>query len=289
MSKRKKNERREAGARRAPERRPWLAPVAGLIALACVAALIAAYANRDRPAPAATVPASGSLPSNAPPAAPPAAPAGSVPEPTETMEVAKAVVVAAELDFGGRVPSVAEALTQIERRSKPDDGRGRTFAVLDADGWPTPDGKLHLQMHVSSEKPGIGSLVFRRTGEVLWNSRILGSAAPLQKNLTILIDDGSGRMLTVDGTKAPPSVIEATVKETGAPVKQVWPDGTDRELTFVYSACGCPVKVMARRQGDRAVRAASTRLDGSLRASDLPVIFPDDPAAVATIAGLMRW
>ena len=60
------------------------------------------------------------------------------------MEVAKAVMVTAELDFGPKVPSIAEALNQIERRYQPDDGQGRTFAVLDAYGEPTPDGKLHI-------------------------------------------------------------------------------------------------------------------------------------------------
>jgi hypothetical protein len=61
-------------------------------------------------------------------------------------------------------------------------------------------------------------------------------------------------------------------------VRDVWPDGTDREVTFVYSACGCPVKVMCRRVGDKTIRT-----------SLLPVIFPDDPAAVTTISNLMKW
>src|SRR5262245_36872402 len=79
-----------------------------------------------------------------------------------TMDVAKAVMVTAELDFGTKTPSIAEALTQIERRYQPDDGQGRTFAVLDAYGEPTPDGKLHISMHVSSEKPGGGQLIFKK-------------------------------------------------------------------------------------------------------------------------------
>jgi len=49
------------------------------------------------------------------------------------------------------------------------------------------------------------------------------------------------------------------------------------------------VKVMVRRQGDRTVRVPSKRLDGSTRDADLPVIFPDDPGAVAVITRLMRW
>src|SRR5262245_13187734 len=84
------------------------------------------------------------------------------------LEVAHAVMVTVELDFGARVPTIAEALREVERRHQPDDGAGRVFAVLDAYGEPTPDRKkLHVSMHVSAEKPGVGSLVFKRTGEVL--------------------------------------------------------------------------------------------------------------------------
>jgi hypothetical protein len=199
---------------------------------------------------------------------------------TLTMDVNKAVMVTEELDFGGRPPSIAEALQQIERRYKPDDGQGRTFAVLDAYGEPTPDGKLlHISMHVSSEKPGMGELIFKRTGKVLWRSRILPTTLLTQpKNLTVLLDGGNGKTLTVDGSGNPASILDAKVKEMGAPVTAVWPDGLEREVTFIYSACGCPVKVMVKRVGDRTVRA-----------SELPVIFPDDPAAVEVIKRLMKW
>ncbi|MGF2076130.1 hypothetical protein, partial [Enterococcus casseliflavus] len=71
-----------------------------------------------------------------------------------TMEVAQAIMVTVELDFGPKPPSIAEALKDIERRYEPADGRGRTFAILDAYGEPIADGKLHMSMHVSSEKPG---------------------------------------------------------------------------------------------------------------------------------------
>jgi len=218
------------------------------------------------------------------PAQPSQSPASTPDQPTPasdlvTMDVAKAVMVTAELDFGPKIPTIAEALTQIERRYQPDDGQGRTFAVLDAYGEPTPDGKLHISMHVSSEKPGAGQLIFRRTGEVLWRGKINPTSQPIQpKNLTILIDNGKGTTLTVDGSTNPPSVIEANLKPGNLPVKDVWPDGLERELTFIYSACGCPVHVLAKRVGERTVRV-----------KDTPVIFPDDPAAVEVIARLMKW
>lgn len=200
-----------------------------------------------------------------------------------TMEVAQAVMVTVELDFGPNIPSIAEALKQIERRHEPADGGGRTFAILDAYGEPTADHKLHMSMHVSSEKPGIGSLVFRRTGEVLWRSRIiLGShseAPPLEKrSLLILVDDGAGKSLTIDGSNNPATILDANIKELGVALSSIWPDGTEREFTFLYSACGCPVKAMVRRVGNRTVRA-----------TELPVMFPDDPAALSVISRLMTW
>ena len=200
-----------------------------------------------------------------------------------TIEVKQALMVTVELDFGGTVPSVADALREIERRHQPDDGKGRVFAVLDGYGEPTPDGKkLHLSMHVSTEKPGIGSLIFKRTGEVLWSARIVAStnasAAFTGSQLTILIDAGDGRLLTVDGSGNPASILEASVKELGKPMSEVWRDGAEHEMTFIYSACGCPVKVKCRREGDRTART-----------KEMPVIFPDDPAVVEVIKRLMRW
>ena len=198
------------------------------------------------------------------------------------MGVNEAVMVTVELDFGPRIPSIAQALTEVERRHQPDDGKGRVFAILDAYGEPTPDGKkLHMSMHVSSEKPGTGTLIFRRTGEVLWQSRIVAGTktnAFSEKNLTILLDDGKGRAFMVDGSSNPANILDATIKESGVPMRNFWPDGAEREVTFLYSACGCPVKVMARRQGDLTERT-----------KQLPVIFPDDPAVVQLIAKLMRW
>lgn len=196
----------------------------------------------------------------------------------QTMEVAKAVMVTVELDLGKKIPTIAEALGEIERRHQPDDGQGRTFAVLDAYGEPTPEGKLHISMHVSSERPGTGSLIFKRTGEVLWTAKIIGQPVSSIKNLTILIDDGAGKTFTIDGSNNPQSILDAKIQGRSETVRELWPDKAEREFTFIYSACGCPVKVKVKRAGDKTIRS-----------SDTPVIFPDDPAAVVTISRLMRW
>jgi len=199
----------------------------------------------------------------------------------ERMEAAQAVMVTVDLDFGSRAPTIADALREIERGYKPDDGTGRTFAILDAYGEPTPDGKLHISMHVSSEKPGIASLTFKRTGEILWNSRIVPAThapASQAKNLLISLSDASGNSRLLDGSGGIASIMNAKVKDLGTTVRDYWPDGSDREVTFVYSACGCPVKIMARRTGERTIRT-----------KELPVIFPDDPGAVLSITKLMGW
>jgi hypothetical protein len=206
------------------------------------------------------------------------------------MNINTSVMVTVELDFGGPPPKVAAAMQEIERRSQADDGQGRTFAVLDADGWPTPQGRLHIQMHLSSEKPGFAWLVFKRTGEVMWRAKINPSSmAPGKKNLTIFVDNGKGSTWLIDGSNNPATILAANVKELSKPLQEVWPDATEREFTYTYSACGCPVKAMVKRQGDRTVRVPSKRLDGSTRDADLPVLFPDDPDAVVVISRLMRW
>jgi len=143
---------------------------------------------------------------------------------------------------------------------------------------------LRISMHVSSERVGAGSLIFRRTGETLWQGQFTPPgpgkkhAGTGGKNLMIFVNDGAGKLLTVDGSSNPLSILDATVMELGQPLKAVWPDGHEREVTFLYSSCGCPVKVMTRREGERTKRT-----------KDLPVIFPDDPAAVTVITTLMRW
>jgi hypothetical protein len=199
---------------------------------------------------------------------------------SNTNLVAHALMVTVELDFAGKPPGIAEALALIERRHAPDDGVGRTFAILDAYGEPTPTGKLHLSMHLSMEKPGAGSLVFRRTGEVLWQSRIAAEPGPPppERNLTVMIDDGSGKSWLLDGSRGVTHVLEVPLRQSNSVVRDLWPDGEEREFTFIYSACGCPVKAKVRRTGATTARS-----------SESPVMFPDDPAAMDVIRGLMGW
>ena len=200
-----------------------------------------------------------------------------------TLEVAQSVVVTVELDFGPRITSIADALNQIERLYAPSNGLGRTFAILDAYGESTTDGKLHISMHVSAENPGVGSLVFRRTGEVLWKSKIVPATSRTTssfagKNLLIMVSDGQGKPYLLDGSKGSPLILDATVRDLNIPVREFWPDGAEREVTFFYSACGCPVKVTVLRIRDKTVRT-----------KELPVIFPDDPVVAKAISRLMGW
>ncbi len=252
-----------------------LAIGAMILMLSAAAAIF--YRTFSTPAkPAATapsaVPTNAAQPATPPPAADPAAP--------NKMNIAQAVMVTEELDFGQPVPTIAQALLEIERGYVADDGVGRTFAVLDAYGEPTPAGKLHISMHVSSEKPGTGFLRFKRTGKVIWQARIgnPGDAPAGQKQLHIYVDNGAGGSLVLDGSRGGAAVLEVYLKDSTQKLRDVWPDKTVREFTYVYSACGCPVKVLVRREGERTQRV-----------EDTPVIFPDDPDVVQTIAGLMKW
>jgi hypothetical protein len=200
-----------------------------------------------------------------------------------TIEVAEAAMVTVELDFGRNPPGIADALREIERHYQPDDGVGRTFAIIEAYGEPAADRKLHISMHISSEKPGLASLVFRRTGASLWKTRIVPATHPPSssfagKNLSIMVDDGHGQPQLLDGSKKPTSIMDAVVHDSGVTLRDFWPDGEEREISFFYSACGCPVKVVARRLGDQTVRT-----------KELPVIFPDDVAVASTISRLMGW
>ena len=165
------------------------------------------------------------------------------------LNVNQAVMVTVELSFPKPLPGIADALRWVERRQQPDDGVGRVFAILDAYGEPTPDGqKLHISMHVSAEKPGVGSLIFRRTGEVLWQSRIVpgtNNNTFTGKGLTILINDALGNSAMVDGSGNPASILDAHLRNSKVLIRDFWPDGAEREVTFLYSACGCPVKALS--------------------------------------------
>jgi hypothetical protein len=197
-----------------------------------------------------------------------------------TNEVAQAIMVTQELDFGGPPPSIKDALKDIERRHEPEDGSGRTFSMLDAYGEPTSNGLLHISMHLSMEKPGTGSLVFKRTGQVLWKSKIVPavSSTPQPKTLTILMADNAGKTVMLDGSKGAAHVLDVPLQNSTARVREVWPDGEEREFTFIYSVCGCPVKAKVRRTGESTART-----------TEMPVMFPDEPDAMRAIAALMGW
>ena len=228
--------------------------------------------------PAAQTAPATQKPVTAPAATPVAASSKPLPE-LVNMEVAKAGMVTVELDYGAQPVTIPQALADVQRVYGPDDKQGRTFAILDAYGEPTPDGKLHMSMHISSEKPGTAQLVWKRTGEVLWRARIdSNGGVPNEKNLRIFVDDGKGNARLLDGTGNPQTVFDTKVNDLKVPLTDFWPEGAEREVTFIYSACGCPVKVKARRTGRVTART-----------SDLPVIFPDDPPAAAVIAKLMGW
>jgi hypothetical protein len=212
-------------------------------------------------------------------AAPSNAPVVANPE-LSSSEVAQALMVTVDLDFGGHAPAFKDALNQIERRHQPADGIGRTFSMLDAYGETNANGRLHISMHLSMEKPGIGSLIFRRTGEELWKSRIVPAktGSPGPKNLTIIMDDHKGNSAMLDGTKGVTRVLDVPIHNSPSTVRDLWPDGDEREFTFIYSVCGCPVKAKVRRTGDTTARV-----------TELPIMFPDDPAAMDVIRSLMGW
>jgi hypothetical protein len=264
MSKQKQRRRHASGTRLA-----WLALI---VAVAATAGLMIWMRARERP-PTVSVVSRQSGRTNPPMAA---VVATNVP----SIEVAQAVVVTVDLDFAGRNPSIEEALKQIDRRYEPEAGAGRTFAILDAWGETNANGKLRISMHLSMEQPGMGTLVFLRTGEAVWKSRILPAPTgpPAQKNLTILMDDSAGNSVMLDGTKGAARVLNVPIHNSASTVRDLWPDGQEREFTFIYSVCGCPVKAKARRVGETTART-----------TELPVMFPDDPAAMKVINSLMGW
>lgn len=280
-----KAKRKSAGtgarATSSPPKGWWLGAGVTLVIAIVVVAMLNSGGNRgDTPTPAAptggatnssqaAVPAQGT---NAPPA-----------EAVPAMDSHQSVVVTQDLDFGPARPTLAEAVAQLERRSTPDDGQGRTFAILEAfNGEIQPDGKMRVSLRISTEKPGLAQVIFKRTGQELWKSRIKPAThkpAFTAGQLTILFDNGDGKTFTVDGSTGPPTIFDAMLKEPGLPMSTVWPDQEERELSFIYSSCGCPIKVTCRRIGMRSERTKATT----------QVLFPDDPAALSVISRLMMW
>jgi hypothetical protein len=264
----------------------WLA--VGVFAVIAVIAIIYLLNREDtnsvantngRTPPTASQPAPVATNTNTAPPQPASSQPGDTKDLSEvtTMDVAKAVMVTVEEDFG-KGATIATALKQVERRFKPDDGAGRTFAILDAYGETMPDGKVHMSMHISSEKPGTAQLVHKTTGKVLWKAKINPvSVPPPAKALRIIVEPNPANGFNVDVNSAD-NILSATASGKGVPVMTLWPDGGEMEVTFIYSMCGCPVKAMVKRVGDRTVRT-----------KDLPVMFPDDPDALQTIAKFMRW
>jgi hypothetical protein len=198
------------------------------------------------------------------------------------MEAAQSVMVVKDIGFGRQQPSLEDVVRDIERHSQPEDGRGRTFAILEVFTQPDLEtSNINLCMRISTEKPGLAAITYRRTGKDLWKIRITPAThkPPFTGgSLTIYFDVGDGKVFTVDGSTSPSSILTATLKELGVQIGQVWPEGEVRELTFIYSACGCPIKVKCRRAGEGTVRTDATQ-----------VIFLDDPAAMQVISNLMRW
>ena len=138
---------------------PWLIVVLALGAIGAVALIRPKEPAKTAAPPAANTVAGAPTSSPATSAAAPASPAAPVslpipPSPVLTSnEVATSLMVVQDLDFGGAMPSAAEAVAQIERVSLPDDKQGRCFAILDARGESSPDDpkKYRLSMHLSME------------------------------------------------------------------------------------------------------------------------------------------
>jgi hypothetical protein len=259
----------------------FIVGVVSVLAILGVIYLLNKPGNTTQPAPTATTQPTPTTPTanaNTNPVAQPTPPTQTKDNAElTTMDVAKAVMVTVEEDFGKNA-TIASALQQVERRYKADDGTGRTFAILDAYGETMPDGKVHMSMHVSSEKAGTAQLIHKKTGKILWNAKINPVTVPPQpKALRILVDGAPGGSFNVDVNSAN-NVMNATASGKGVPVMAVWPDGAEMEVTFIYSMCGCPVKAKVKRVGDRTMRTADT-----------PVMFPDDPDALKTIAKFMKW
>ena len=202
----------------------------------------------------------------------------------DSMILQESVMVTIEENFGSDVKKIADALQKIERKYEPFDKQGRTFAILDAYGNKMPDGRMHISMHISSEKAGVGQLVLKTTGKVIWDCRIYpkkdGSKVAAEKQLMIYIerDNEKDKFYTVNGSGNPASIFDCKLDETKQPVNDYWKNNTVKEFIFIYSACGCPVHVKFLRMGFKSIFQSGDN-----------VIFPDDPGVLSVLHKLMAW
>ncbi len=205
-------------------------------------------------------------------------------EKVDSMMLQESVMVTVEENFGPSVHTIGEALQQIERKYEPFDNQGRTFAILDAYGNRLPDGRMHISMHISSEKTGGAKLILSSTGKVLWNCKIYpkkdGTTVAGNKQLNIYIEreNEKDKYFTIDGSGNPAAIFDCKLNETKVPVEEYWKDGTIKEFIFIYSACGCPVHVKFLRNGNKSIFKSGDN-----------IIFPDDNAVLSIIHHLMNW
>ena len=196
----------------------------------------------------------------------------------------ESVMVTIEENFGPNVKSIADALQLIERKYDPFDKQGRTFAILDAYGNKLPDGRMHISMHISSEKAGGAQLIHKTSGKLLWNCKIYpkkdGTKIAAAKQLMIYIEreNEKDKYYTVDGSGNPASIYDCKLDETNQSLNDYWKNNTVKEFIFIYSACGCPVHAKFLRMGFKSIYQSGDN-----------VIFPDDPAVLSMLHKLMAW
>lgn len=202
----------------------------------------------------------------------------------DSMMLQESVMVTVEENFGSGIHTIGEALKLIERKYQPFDNQGRTFAILDAYGEKLPDGRMHISMHISSEKVGGAQMVLTTTGKVLWNAKIYpkkdGTKVAGEKQFMIYIerDNEKDKYYTVNGSGNPATIFDCLLDETKVPVSTYWKNNSVKEFIFIYSACGCPVHVKFLRNGNKSIFQSGDN-----------VIFPDDPGVLTVIHKLMGW
>jgi hypothetical protein len=146
------------------------------------------------------------------------------------------------------------------------------------------DGRMHISMHISSEKAGGAQLIHKTLRKVLWNCRILpkkdGTKIAAEKQLMIYIEreNEKDKYFTVDGSGNPATIYDCKLDETKQSLNDYWKNNTVKEFIFIYSACGCPVHVKFLRMGFKSIFQSGDN-----------VIFPDDPAVLSVLHKLMAW